>query len=144
MSGFTGRAETIDEAIVATYRRRFALSYSSLVRLIGWITGVGEVWLTMRVLGKPLNVVDSFILESLSTGVRGAAFMVPGALGAQEGGMVLFGALLGVPADLALAVSLTKRVRELALGLPGLAAWQWVEGRRWLHRREEKASPAPQ
>jgi putative membrane protein len=144
MSGFTGRAETIDEAIVATYRRRFALSYSSLMRLIGWITGVGEVWLTMRVLGKPLNVVDSFILESLSTGVRGAAFMVPGALGAQEGGMVLFGALLGVPADLALAVSLTKRVRELALGLPGLAAWQWVEGRRWLNRREEKASPAPQ
>jgi hypothetical protein len=58
--------------------------------------------------------------------------------------MVLFGALLGVPADLALAVSLTKRVRELALGLPGLAAWQWVEGRRWLNRREEKASPAPQ
>jgi putative membrane protein len=144
MSGFAGRAEAIDEAIVATYRRRFALSYSSLVRLIGWITGVGEVWLTMRVLGKPLNVVDSFILESLSTGVRGAAFMVPGALGAQEGGMVLFGALLGVPADLALAVSLTKRVRELALGLPGLAAWQWVEGRRWLNRREEKASPAPQ
>ena len=44
--------------------------------------------------------------------------------------MVLFGALLGLPADLALAVSLTKRVRELALGLPGLAAWQWVEGRR--------------
>jgi putative membrane protein len=144
MSGFAGRAEAIDEAIVATYRRRFALSYSSLVRLIGWVTGVGEVWLTMRVLGKPLNVVDSFILESLSTGVRGAAFMVPGALGAQEGGMVLFGALLGVPADLALAVSLTKRVRELALGLPGLAAWQWVEGRRWLNRREEKASPAPQ
>ena len=140
MSGFTGRAEAIDEAIVATYGRRSALAYSSLLRLIGWALGAGEVWMATRVLGKPLSLIDSFILESLSSGVRGAAFMVPGALGAQEGGMVLFGALLGLPADLALAVSLTKRVRELALGLPGLAAWQWVEGRRLLARGQGKAS----
>jgi putative membrane protein len=144
LSGFAGSAEAIDDVIVATYRRRSALSYSSLVRLVGWATGAGEVWLTMRVLGKPLSVMDSFILESLSAGVRGAAFMVPGALGAQEGGLVLFGALLGLPADLALAVALTKRVRELALGLPGLAAWQWVEGRRWLSGRADKPSSAPQ
>jgi putative membrane protein len=142
LSGFAGRADAVDDAVVATYRRRLALSYSSLLRLIGWVTGVGEIWLAMRVLGKPLSLIDSFILESLSAGVRGAAFMVPGALGAQEGGLVLFGALLGVPADLALAVSLAKRVRELALGLPGLAAWQWVEGRRLLSRREGKASSA--
>jgi putative membrane protein len=144
LSGFAGRAEAIDDAVVATYRRRFALSYSSALRLVGWMSGVGEIWLTMWALGKPLTLTDSFILESLSAGVRGAAFMVPGALGAQEGGLVLFGALVGIPADLALAVSLTKRVRELALGLPGLAAWQWVEGRRLLSRREDKASPAPQ
>ena len=140
MSGFAGRADAIDEAIVATYRRRSALSCSSLLRLCGWAMGTGEVWMATRVLGHPLSLIDSFILESLSTGVRGAAFMVPGALGAQEGGLVLFGALLGLPADLALAVSLTKRVRELALGLPGLAAWQWVEGRRLLARQEGKAS----
>jgi putative membrane protein len=140
MSGFAGRAEAIDGAVVATYRRRLALSYSSLLRLIGWVSGVSEVWLTMWALGQPLSVIDAFILESLSAGVRGAAFMVPGALGAQEGGMVLFGALIGVPPDLALAISLTKRVRELALGLPGLAAWQWVEGHRFLARQTDQAS----
>ena len=104
------------------------------------MSGVSETWLTMWALGHPLSLTDAFILESLSAGVRGAAFMVPGALGAQESGMVLFGALLGLPADLALAVSLTKRVRELALGLPGLAAWQWVEGRRFLARRTDQAN----
>jgi putative membrane protein len=140
MSGFAGRAEAIDEAVVTTYRRRAALSFSIMVRLVGWVSGVGEIWLTMWALGKPLTLTDSFILESLSVGVRGAAFMVPGALGAQEGGLVVFGALLGIPADLALAISLAKRVRELALGLPGLAAWQWVEGRRLLARRTDKAS----
>jgi putative membrane protein len=144
LSTFAGRAEAIDDAVVATYRRRSALSYSGVVRLAGWAIGAGEVWLTMWALGKPLSAVDSFILESLTAGVRGAAFMVPGALGAQEGGLILFGALLGLPADLALAVALTKRVRELALGLPGLAAWQWVEGRRWLARRPGKASSTPQ
>ena len=68
--------------------------------------------------------------------------MAPGALGAQEAGLVLFGAMFGLSADQALAVALTKRVRELALGLPGLAAWQWVEGRRWLSRRAGKAGSA--
>ena len=74
-------------------------------------------------------------VASLGQGVHSAAFLVPGALGALEGGFVLFGALLGVPADIALAISLAKRVRELALGLPGLIVWQWVEGR-YLMRRD--------
>ena len=117
MSGFTGRAEAIDEAIVATYRRRSALSYSCLLRLIGWTLGAGEVWLTTRVLGKPLSLIDSFILESLISGVRGAAFMVPGALGAQEGGLVLFGALLG-------AARRTWRSRFLSPN--AFASWRWA------------------
>ena len=58
MSSFSGRAETIDEAIVATYRRHLPLSYSSLLRLIGWAIGTGEVWMATRVLGHPLSVVE--------------------------------------------------------------------------------------
>jgi hypothetical protein len=68
--------------------------------------------------------------------------MVPGALGALEGGIVVFGALFGLPADMALAISLSKRVRELALGLPGLLAWQWAEGHQLLRRREDRSGPA--
>ena len=144
VSGFAGRADAIDDAVVATYRRRSALSRSSLLRLTGLGVGAGEIWLTTLLLSKPLSLTDSFVLESLGSGVRAAAFMVPGGWGAQEGGLVLFGALFGLPADLALAVALTKRVRELALGVPGLAVWQWLEGRRWLSRRADKASSAPQ
>jgi len=65
--------------------------------------------------------------------------MVPGALGALEGSYVLFGALLGLPADTALAISLSKRVRELALGLPGLIVRHWIEGHYLLRRSEPKA-----
>ena len=42
--------------------------------------------------------------------VRGAAFAVPGALGAQEGGLIVLCAIFGVPPDAALALSLVKRI----------------------------------
>jgi putative membrane protein len=142
LSAFAGRVEAIDAAVVATYRRRFALARSSLLRLAGMAAGAGEIWLTTRLLNRPLSLTDALVLESLVSGVRAAAFMAPGGLGAQEGGLVVFGALFGLPPDLALAVALTKRVRELALGLPGLVAWQWAEGRHWLSRRADKASSA--
>jgi putative membrane protein len=129
LNGVADSASAIDDAVVATYRRGFDFLLSNLLRLAGWAAGAGEIWLVMHFLTKPLSVTDAFVLESLGTGVRGAAFMVPGALGALEGGFVVFGALFGLPADIALAISLTKRVRELALGLPGLMVWQWIEGR---------------
>jgi hypothetical protein len=65
--------------------------------------------------------------------------MVPGALGALEASYVLFGAMFGLPADTALAISLSKRVRELALGVPGLLLWQCIERRYRLRRGEPNA-----
>jgi uncharacterized membrane protein YbhN (UPF0104 family) len=57
---------------------------ASLLRLVGWAAGAGEVWLVMQSLGQPIGVVDAYILESLGSGVRAATFMVPGALGTLE------------------------------------------------------------
>jgi putative membrane protein len=139
LSGFTGSASAIDDAVVATYRSGFAFLRANLLRLVGWAAGTGEIWLVMQSLDHPLSVTDAFILESLGSGVRAAAFIVPGALGALEGGFVLFGALFGLSAEIALAISLSKRVRELVLGLPGLVVWHWVEAR-YLLRRGDKVS----
>ena len=138
LSGFADGAWAIDNAVVAAYRSRSVMLRANLWRLIGWVAGTGEVWLVMQGLGHPIGMLDAFILESLSSGVRAAAFMVPGALGALEGGFVLFGALFGLPADTALAISLSKRVRELALGVPGLLVWHWIEGHYLLRRGEPK------
>jgi len=124
LSGFKGGASAIDDAVVATYRRGFALFRANLLHLAGWAAGAGAIWLLMHFLSRPFALADAFVHESLGQGVRSAAFLAPGALGALEGGFVLFGALLELPADIALAISLSKRVRELALGLPGLIVWQ--------------------
>jgi putative membrane protein len=139
LPALAARASMIDDSVVAAYRSRSVMLRANLLRLVGWAAGAGEVWLVMQSLGQPIGVVDAYILESLGSGVRAATFMVPGALGALEGSYILFGALFGLPADTALVISLSKRVRELALGVPGLLLWQCIEGRYRLRRGEPKA-----
>jgi putative membrane protein len=129
VSGFAPSARAIDDAIAAAYRNGETMMRANILRLIGWAAGAGEIWLVMQSLGQPLGMVDAYVLESLGSGVRAAAFMVPGALGALEGSFVLFGALFGLSPDTALAISLSKRVRELGLGVPGLLVWHCVEAR---------------
>jgi len=131
-------ASAIDDAVVASYRAGPVILGAGALRLIAWAVEAGEIWLVTRALGRPVDMIDALILESLSSGVRAAAFMLPAGLGALEGGLVMVGALLGLPAETALAISLTKRVRELALGLPGLFVWHWIEGHHLLRRSEQR------
>ena len=88
----------------------------------GWVAGAGEAWLALRLLGHPIGIAEAIALESLSQGARAAAFVIPGGLGVQDGSLMLLGLQLGLGAEAGLALSLVKRFRELALGLPALAA----------------------
>lgn len=128
------KAAEIDRAIRALYRDRRAFWTAMAWRLADWIVGAGEVWLVMYFLGKPVSVAEALILESLGTGVRSAAFLVPGAIGILEASYVVFGSLFGISAADSLALALAKRVRELLIGLPGLVAWQIAVGRRLIGR----------
>ena len=82
------------------------------------------------------------MLESLILATRTAAFFVPGALGVQEGVLVLLGGMIGLGPEVALALSLVKRVRELVIGVPGLLAWQVAEGKNLLSRSARRAAAA--
>jgi putative membrane protein len=136
---FVGGAEVLDRAISKIYQNRRILATSAIWRLLGWFLGSGEVWLAMYFLEAPVSLTDALILESLGQAVRSAAFLIPGALGIQEGGYLVIGGMLGLTPQLALALSLTKRVRAFLLGIPGLVAWQIAEGRRLLTDRSEIA-----
>ncbi len=128
------KAAEIDLAIRALYRDKRAFWTAMAWRLADWIAGAGEVWLVMYFLGRPVTIAEAMILESLGTGVRTAAFLVPGAIGVLEASYIVFGSLFGITAADSLALALAKRVRELLLGLPGLVAWQIAEGRHILGR----------
>jgi putative membrane protein len=126
-SKLVSQAESIDLAVQASYRRGGPVAASFLLSLIGWVVGTGEVFLILRLLGHPATWLDSLLLESLGQAIRGAAFAIPGALGVQEGGYLLLAPLAGLPPDMALALSLAKRAREILLGLPGLLYLHWSE-----------------
>ena len=99
------------------------------VHLVGWLIGTIEVYVCLRFMGYPVSFAEAVVIESLAQAVRGAAFAVPGALGAQEGGLIALCALFGIPAEAALALSLVKRLADLLIGVPGLWLWHTQEGR---------------
>jgi putative membrane protein len=134
------RADTIDEHVRSLYLRRGRVAATFAFSLAGWVVGTGEVWLALRFLGHPVGWLDALLLESVGQAIRGAAFAIPGSLGAQEGGYLLLAPLVGLPPETALALSLAKRARELALGVPGLVYLHWSE-RRWRQRRAAATGP---
>jgi putative membrane protein len=119
-SELMSQAEAIDSAVDETYRCRRRATWSFLLSLIGWLVGTGEVYLILVLLNAPVSWRDALLLESLGQAIRGAGFAIPGSLGVQEGGYLLLAPLAGLTPNIALALSLAKRSRELLLGLPGL------------------------
>ena len=95
--------------------------------MTGWIVGVAEVLIVFAFMGSPISIAEALVIESLLHAIRGAAFAIPGALGAQEGGLVLLCAVFGIPPEQAIALSLVKRAADLAIGVPGLVGWQMLE-----------------
>ena len=125
-----GTVDAVYQCLSMIYARRSSLAVSSLVHMVGWLIGVAEVSIVLGCMGHPVTVAEALVIESLVQAVRGAAFAIPSALGAQEAGLILLCGIFGIPPDQALALSLVKRAADLVLGVPGLAALQILEGER--------------
>jgi putative membrane protein len=136
-------AATIDAEVLRLYGDRHALAVSGCWHILSWFLGIGEVWLALRLLGHPVDIGTALLFESLGQAIRTGAFAVPGALGIQEGGYILVGSALGIEPDVALALSLARRVRELIFGLPGLAVWQASAIHRALRRGLDNEAVPP-
>ncbi len=126
-----GAVDDLHGTIARIYRDRRRVAASVALHLVGWLASAAEAWLALTLLGAAPGVLVVLVIESLAYALRSAAFVVPAAIGVQEGGYVVLGPLFGLPPDVMLALSLLKRARDLALGVPALLVWQWIEGRRW-------------
>lgn len=135
-------AKHIDSTVCAIYRRPGALVSSIGLRLVGQIWLVSEVILTAYLLGLEIGFVEALMLRALIGAVRGLSFVVPAGLGLQEGAYVALGALIGLPADMMLALSLASRLREILPSLPALVIWQHHEGRRFWQARASQPVPS--
>ena len=101
---------------------------SWVTHLAAWIVGCLEVYVIFGFMGHPVTLAEALVIESIGQAVRGAAFAVPGAIGVQEGAFVLLCGGFGIPAEAALALSLIKRIADVAIGLPGFWFWYRFEG----------------
>jgi glycosyltransferase 2 family protein len=138
-----GKIESITEALGRIHAERGRLAVATLLHLIDWVATGAEAWLALWLMNVPISFAAATGIEGLLYAVRSVAFMVPMAAGVQEGGYLLVGAAFGLPPDQALALSLLKRGRDLALGIPALLGWQVMEGGQWWRDRGAPRQAAP-
>ena len=134
-SELVGNAARLDRVLRLIYRRLTRVLGSVLWQLAGWTLGAGEIWLALRFLGHPIDLYNAFLLEAAAQAVSSAAFVVPGALGVQEGAFLLFGTMLGLGPDVALAMGIARRIRDVIIFVPGLVVWQVTEAQQLVARR---------
>ena len=114
----------LDGAALGLYGRRNPMLRSAGLHWVAWMLGTFETWAVLQALGGRVTLLQALVIESLGMAARSAGFVVPGALAVQEAGFALAAASVGVPEVMGLSLSAVKRVREIGVGLIGLALWR--------------------
>lgn len=117
----------LHRAVLCLHADRRALAAALLWHGGAWLLGAAEIMAVLDLLGHPTSLADALVIESMAQALRNAGFMLPGALGVQEGAIVGAAALVGVAPAPALAAALVRRTREVLMAMPGLLAWQRSE-----------------
>jgi putative membrane protein len=122
------------QAMKAMYESPARLAASSTLHHVAWVgSGIG-IWISVRLIGGHISIFSALAIEALLAALRSATVFVPSAIGVQEAGYAALMPLFGLGPEIGLAVSLLKRARDVAVGVPVLLAWQAMESRRALAR----------
>lgn len=126
---FSGGLARMDACFADIYQKRGPLGVSAFWSFLAWAYGAVEIGLILYVTGHALGPAALLAMESVGQAAANAGFMIPGGMGAEEGGYLLGARLVGLAAATGVAVSLVKRVREVILGVPALVAWRFMARR---------------
>jgi len=132
--GVTFSAKEIDAVILDIYRHKLRIIFAVSLKTLSLILQTGEVWLACYLLGHPIGLLEAVLLKSLTTTLSDIAFIIPNAYGIQEGAYILIGAIIGLPADISLAVSLAVRIRDIVFDPAGLLTYQNIESKKLLEK----------
>jgi len=117
------RLEGVDVALARYYRQhRRRLVGAVLVHLLAWTVGSLEIYLVLNFLGLPITFLTAVVMESFGGAVKFASFMIPGSLGALEGGNMAIFAAFGYGGAMGLSYTLVRRLREGTWAAAGLLA----------------------
>lgn len=126
------QAGVFSRAVNALYEHPLRIAAAVALHLAAWIASAAGAWLALRLGGVQVSLAAVLAIESLVGAARTAGFFAPMGIGVQEAAYALIGPLFGLGPDLSLALSLVKRARDIAIGIPALLTWQAFEGRRLL------------
>lgn len=138
-SGWDGihfNARQIDERVRDIYRHKGRLISAILLRTLSLALQTVELWLACLLFGHPVGLLEAVMLKSLTSTLSEVAFIIPNAYGIQEGAFILVGAILGIPPDLALVLSLAIRIRDFILDPAGLLALHQIEHNNLKHKHQ--------
>ena len=127
---FVAHSEEADRVVREIYTRSGAVVGCLLWQFAGWIAGSLSVWAAAFFLNRPISALDAIAIEAVIQAVSSVAFVVPAALGLQEGAFVVAGAAIGLDAPAALALAAARRARDVVVFFPGLASWPLLESER--------------
>lgn len=113
----------------AIYAQRGRVIAAFLFHLLAWAFSATGAWVSLLFMGSEIPLIDVLTIEALIFTLRTVAFAIPGGIGVQEGAYLLIGPLFGLTPSAALALSLVKRARDIAVGVPGVLLWQAFEVR---------------
>jgi glycosyltransferase 2 family protein len=130
LPGALRRTMAVNIALRSIYRSRARVGASIVLHAVGWIASAIGAWIAFRLIGVRVEFKSVLALESLVSAIRSTAVFIPHALGAQEAAYAVLSPLFGIGAEFGLAVSVLKRARDLAIGIPILLIWQFIEGHR--------------
>jgi putative membrane protein len=133
--GAAAAAKETAVLIEGLHRRPGRLALAVCLHLLAWASSAFGVWLALDVAGVRISPLAVIGLEALVLAARSAMFIAPMGIGVQEASYAILGPLFGLSPDIAVALSLIKRARDLIIGAPVLLIWQIFEGRRMVIRR---------
>jgi len=122
--------QDMHERITEIYHRPGPLIGSFFLQYGAWMIGVIPTWIGLSFLGQSLAWHQVIAMDAMVFAIRGAAFMMPAGIGAQEGAYMLLGQLFGLDAASALALSLLRRSVDWLATFPALLVWPAREGKR--------------
>jgi len=124
------KLDGLDRSLASFYRDRPRRLLSSvLFHFLAYTVGSLEIYLVLSFLEIPVSLLTAVVIESFGAAVKFATFMVPGSLGALEGGNVAIFAAFGLGGVVGLSYTLIRRLREGAWVLVGLAALAFLSAR---------------
>jgi len=138
--GVADNAHHLDRTIRGIYARPLRVAAACAIRCSTRGLMAVEIFVAAWLMDHPITPSDAVMFIGIISTLRAAAFVLPGGWGLQEGAYIVLGGMIGLAPEIALALSLASRARELMTGIPALLLWQVIEGRslrRLIGRRED-------